>query len=447
MLDKVVIANRGEIALRILRACRELDIKTVAVHSTADNNLKHVLLADETVCIGPPSSTLSYLNMPAIISAAEVTDSVAIHPGYGFLSENADFAERVEKSGFTFIGPKAETIRLMGDKVSAINVMKKAGVPCVPGSGGPLGQDNDENLRVARHIGYPVIIKASGGGGGRGMRVVHAEAALLNAINITQQEAQAAFGNPQVYMEKFLEKPRHIEFQVIADNHGNVVHLGERDCSMQRRHQKVIEEAPAPGLSAKVREKMGDRVVEACRAVGYRSAGTLEFLYQDNEFYFIEMNTRIQVEHPVTELITGIDLVKTQLLVASGEKLPFVQKDIEFRGHAIECRINAEDARTFMPSPGLVKRWHAPGGPGIRVDSHVYSGYTVPPNYDSMVAKLIAHGENRASAIARMKNALAELVVEGIKTNTALHQEILSHSAFRDGGLDIHYLERRLGLK
>jgi acetyl-CoA carboxylase biotin carboxylase subunit len=447
MLDKVVIANRGEIALRILRACRELDIKTVAVHSTADNNLKHVLLADETVCIGPPSSTLSYLNMPAIISAAEVTDSVAIHPGYGFLSENADFAERVEKSGFTFIGPRAETIRLMGDKVSAINVMKKAGVPCVPGSGGPLGQDNDENLRVARHIGYPVIIKASGGGGGRGMRVVHAEAALLNAINITQQEAQAAFGNPQVYMEKFLEKPRHIEFQVIADNHGNVVHLGERDCSMQRRHQKVIEEAPAPGLSAKVREKMGERVVEACRAVGYRSAGTLEFLYQDNEFYFIEMNTRIQVEHPVTELITGIDLVKTQLLVASGEKLPFVQKDIEFRGHAIECRINAEDARTFMPSPGLVKRWHAPGGPGIRVDSHVYSGYTVPPNYDSMVAKLIAHGENRASAIARMKNALAELVVEGIKTNTALHQEILSHSAFRDGGLDIHYLERRLGLK
>jgi acetyl-CoA carboxylase, biotin carboxylase subunit len=447
MLDKVVIANRGEIALRILRACRELDIKTVAVHSTADNNLKHVLLADETVCIGPAPSPLSYLNMPAIISAAEVTDSVAIHPGYGFLSENADFAERVEKSGFTFIGPKAETIRLMGDKVSAINVMKKAGVPCVPGSGGPLGQDDDENRRIAKQIGYPVIIKASGGGGGRGMRVVHAEAALLNAINVTQQEAQAAFGNPQVYMEKFLEKPRHIEFQVIADNYGNVVHLGERDCSMQRRHQKVIEEAPAPGLDAKVREKMGERVVEACMAVGYRSAGTLEFLYQDNEFYFIEMNTRIQVEHPVTELITGIDLVKTQLLVASGEKLPFTQGDIQFKGHAIECRINAEDARTFMPSPGLVKRWHAPGGPGIRVDSHVYSGYTVPPNYDSMVAKLIAHGENRESAIARMKNALAELVVEGIKTNTALHQEILSHSAFRDGGLDIHYLERRLGLK
>jgi acetyl-CoA carboxylase biotin carboxylase subunit len=447
MLDKVVIANRGEIALRILRACRELDIKTVAVHSTVDNNLKHVLLADESVCIGPPPSPLSYLNMPAIISAAEVTDSVAIHPGYGFLSENADFAERVEKSGFTFIGPKAETIRLMGDKVSAINVMKKAGVPCVPGSGGPLGTDANENLRIARDIGYPVIIKASGGGGGRGMRVVHAEAALLNAIAVTQQEAQAAFGNAQVYMEKFLEKPRHIEFQVIADNYGNVVHLGERDCSMQRRHQKVIEEAPAPGLTQKQRDQMGERVVEACRAVGYRSAGTLEFLYQDGEFYFIEMNTRIQVEHPVTEMITGIDLVKTQLLVASGEKLPFVQKDIRFWGHAIECRINAEDAKTFMPSPGKVNRWHSPGGPGIRTDSHVYSGYSVPPNYDSMIGKLIAHGDTRHTAIARMKNALAELVVEGIKTNTALHQEILSHAAFQEGGLDIHYLERRLGLK
>jgi acetyl-CoA carboxylase biotin carboxylase subunit len=447
MLDKVVIANRGEIALRILRACRELDIKTVAVHSTVDNNLKHVLLADESVCIGPPPSPLSYLNMPAIISAAEVTDSVAIHPGYGFLSENADFAERVEKSGFTFIGPKAETIRLMGDKVSAINVMKKAGVPCVPGSGGPLGTDANENLRIARDIGYPVIIKASGGGGGRGMRVVHSEAALLNSINVTQQEAQAAFGNSQVYMEKFLEKPRHIEFQVIADNYGNVVHLGERDCSMQRRHQKVIEEAPAPGLTSKQREQMGERVVEACRAVGYRSAGTLEFLYQDGEFYFIEMNTRIQVEHPVTEMISGIDLVKTQLLVASGEKLPFVQKDIRLWGHAIECRINAEDAKTFMPSPGKVNRWHSPGGPGIRTDSHVYSGYTVPPNYDSMIGKLIAHGDTRATAIARMKNALAELVVDGIKTNTALHQEILSHAAFQEGGLDIHYLERRLGLK
>jgi acetyl-CoA carboxylase biotin carboxylase subunit len=447
MLDKVVIANRGEIALRILRACRELGIKTVAVHSTVDNNLKHVLLADETVCIGPPPSPLSYLNMPAIISAAEVTDSVAIHPGYGFLSENADFAERVEKSGFVFIGPKAETIRLMGDKVSAIKVMKAAGVPCVPGSDGPLGSDPEDNLKMARHIGYPVIIKASGGGGGRGMRVVHVEAALLNAINLTQQEAQAAFGNPQVYMEKFLEKPRHIEFQVVADNYGNVVHLGERDCSMQRRHQKVIEEAPATGLSAEIRESMGARVVEACRAVGYRNAGTLEFLYQDGEFYFIEMNTRIQVEHPVTELITGIDLVKTQLLVAAGEKLPFRQEDIEFRGHAIECRINAEDPRTFMPSPGLVKRWHSPGGPGIRVDSHVYSGYSVPPNYDSMIGKLIAHGDTRQTAIARMRNALAELVVEGIKTNTALHQEILTHTAFHNGGLDIHYLERRLGLK
>jgi len=447
MLDKIVIANRGEIALRILRACRELDIKTVAVHSTADNNLKHVLLADETVCIGPPPSPLSYLNMPAIISAAEVTDSVAIHPGYGFLSENADFAERVEKSGFVFIGPKAETIRMMGDKVSAIRAMKKAGVPCVPGSDGPLGEDPDANIKMARHIGYPVIIKASGGGGGRGMRVVHAEAALLNAITVTQQEALAAFGNPQVYMEKFLEKPRHIEFQVIADNYGNVVHLGERDCSMQRRHQKVIEEAPAPGLTPKQRKTMGERCADACRTVGYRSAGTFEFLYQDNEFYFIEMNTRIQVEHPVTEMITGIDLVKTQLLVAAGEKLPFTQGDIQIRGHAIECRINAEDPKTFMPSPGPVKLWHVPGGPGIRIDSHMYSGYNVPPNYDSMVGKLIAHGETRESAIARMRNALNELVVEGIKTNRALHQEILSHTAFRDGGLDIHYLERRLGLK
>ncbi len=447
MLDKIVIANRGEIALRILRACRELDIKTVAVHSTADNNLKHVLMADESVCIGPPPSPLSYLNMPAIISAAEVTDSVAIHPGYGFLSENADFAERVEKSGFVFIGPRAETIRMMGDKVSAIRAMKKAGIPCVPGSDGPLSENPDDNLRMARQIGYPVIIKASGGGGGRGMRVVHVEAALLNAITVTQQEALAAFGNGQVYMEKFLEKPRHIEFQVIADNYGNVVHLGERDCSMQRRHQKVIEEAPAPGLTPKQRKQMGERCVDACKAVGYRSAGTFEFLYQDTEFYFIEMNTRIQVEHPVTEMITGIDLVKTQLLIAAGEKLPFSQGDIQIRGHAIECRINAEDPKTFMPSPGPVKLWHAPGGPGIRVDSHLYSGYNVPPNYDSLVGKLIAHGENRATAIARMRNALSEMVVEGIKTNRDLHQEILSHTAFRDGGLDIHYLERRLGLK
>jgi len=447
MLDKIVIANRGEIALRILRACRELGIKTVAVHSTADANLKHVLLADESVCIGPPASKDSYLNMPAIISAAEVTDSVGIHPGYGFLSENADFAERVEKSGFTWIGPKAETIRLMGDKVSAISLMKKAGVPCVPGSGGPLGEDNDENMRIARDIGYPVIIKASGGGGGRGMRVVHSEGALLHSIAVTKSEALAAFGNGQVYMEKFLEKPRHIEFQVLGDNYGNVISLGERDCSMQRRHQKVIEEAPAPGISDEQRLRMGESVVEACRAVGYRSAGTLEFLYQDGEFYFIEMNTRIQVEHPVTELVTGIDLVKAQLKIASGYKLQYKQEDVKITGHAIECRINAEDARTFMPSPGPIRLWHPPGGPGVRVDSHVYSGYNVPPNYDSMIGKLITHGDTRETAIARMRNALAELVVEGIKTNTALHQEILAHSAFQAGALDIHYLERRLGLK
>jgi acetyl-CoA carboxylase biotin carboxylase subunit len=428
MLEKVVIANRGEIALRILRACRELGIKTVAVHSTADYSLKHVLLADESVCIGPPPSVGSYLNMPAIISAAEVTDSVAIHPGYGFLSENADFAERVEKSGFVFIGPKAETIRMMGDKVSAIRVMKSHGVPCVPGSDGPLGEDPDENLRIARDIGYPVIIKASGGGGGRGMRVVHSEASLLNAIGITKAEARAAF-------------------QVLADGHGNVIHLGERDCSMQRRHQKVIEEAPAPGITARQRRIMGDRCVEACKAVGYRSAGTLEFLFEDGEFYFIEMNTRIQVEHPVTELITGIDLVKAQLLIAAGERLPYVQSDIQIRGHAIECRINAEDAKTFMPSPGPIRLWHAPGGPGVRVDSHIYSGYNVPPNYDSLIGKIIAYGESREAAIARMKNALAEMVIEGIKTNVALHQEIFNHAAFQKGGTDIHYLERRLGLR
>ena len=446
MIEKVVIANRGEIALRILRACRELGIKTVAVHSTADFNTKHVLLADETVCIGPAPSAGSYLNMPAIISAAEVTDSVAIHPGYGFLSENADFAERVEKSGFIFVGPRAETIRLMGDKVSAIKTMKAAGVPCVPGSDGPLGPDADENFRIAKDIGYPVIIKASGGGGGRGMRVVHTDASLLNAISVTKSEALAAFGNGEVYMEKFLERPRHIEFQVLADNYGNVVHLGERDCSMQRRHQKVIEEAPAPGMTAKQRKAMGERCVRACHEVGYRNAGTLEFLYQDNEFYFIEMNTRVQVD-PVTELVTGIDIVKAQLLIAAGEPLPYAQGDIQVRGHAVECRINAEDPKTFTPSPGPIKLWHAPGGPGIRVDSHVYTGYNVPPFYDSMIGKVIAHGDTRETAIARMRNALAEMVVEGIKTNIPLHQEIFHHSAFIKGGTDIHYLERRLGLK
>lgn len=446
MLEKVVIANRGEIALRILRACREMDIKTVAVHSTADNNLKHVLLADETVCIGPPASADSYLNMPAIISAAEVTDAVAIHPGYGFLAENADFAERVESSGFVFIGPQADSIRLMGDKVSAIQAMKAAGVPCVPGSDGPLGDNADENLRMSREIGYPIIIKASGGGGGRGMRVVHSEASLAGAISVTQAEARAAFGNDVVYMEKFLERPRHIEVQVLADSHGNAVHLGERDCSMQRRHQKVVEEAPAPGITAEQRARIGERCVRACRDMGYRSAGTFEFLYQDNEFYFIEMNTRLQVEHPVTEMITGIDIVKAQLRIASGEELSFTQDDIQWRGHAIECRINAEDPKTFMPSPGLIPLWHAPGGPGIRVDSHVYTGYKVPPYYDSMIGKIIAHGEDRPTAIARMKNALTEIVIEGIKTNVPLHQEIFQHSAFQAGGTDIHYLEKRLGL-
>jgi acetyl-CoA carboxylase biotin carboxylase subunit len=447
MLEKLVIANRGEIALRILRACKELGIKTVAVHSTADYSLKHVLLADESVCIGPPASQLSYLNMPAIISAAEVTDAGAIHPGYGFLSENADFAERVENSGFIFVGPKAETIRMMGDKVSAIRLMKGYGVPCVPGSDGPLGMEAEENLRIARDIGYPVIIKASGGGGGRGMRVVHTEASLLNAINITKAEALAAFSNDQVYMEKFLERPRHIEFQILADGQGNVIHLGERDCSMQRRHQKVIEEAPAPGITARQRKIMGERCIDAVSAVGYRSAGTLEFLYQDGEFYFIEMNTRIQVEHPVTEAITGIDLVRAQLLIAAGEKLPYTQADVQFRGHAIECRINAEDAKTFMPSPGPIRLWHPPGGPGVRIDSHVYSGYNVPPNYDSLIGKVITHAETREAAIARMKNALGEMVIEGIKTNIALHQEIFSHQAFGAGGQDIHYLERRLGVR
>mgnify|MGYP001818239356 FL=1 len=446
MLDKIVIANRGEIALRILRACREMGIKTVAVHSTADNNLKHVLLADETVCIGPPPSTESYLNMPAIISAAEVTDAVAIHPGYGFLSENADFAERCETSGYVFVGPPASAIRLMGDKVSAIRAMKQAGVPCVPGSDGPLGEDAEENLRLARDIGYPVIIKASGGGGGRGMRVVHTEASLTNAITVTRTEARAAFNNDVVYMEKFLEQPRHIEFQVLADGQGNAVHLGERDCSMQRRHQKVIEEAPAPGITEEQRSAIGERCVQACLDLGYRSAGTFEFLYEGGEFYFIEMNTRVQVEHPVTEMITGIDIVREQLKIAAGEKLAFDQSDVRIQGHAIECRINAEDPQTFLPSPGLITLAHAPGGPGIRYDSHIYSGYRVPPYYDSLIGKLIAHGHDRDAAFARMRNALVEIVIEGIRTNVPLHEEIFQHAAFQKGGTDIHYLEKRLGL-
>ena len=447
MLDKVLIANRGEIALRVLRACQELGIKTVAVHSTADASLKHVLLADETVCIGPPPSSESYLNMPAIIAAAEVTDAVAIHPGYGFLSENADFAERVQESGFVFIGPEPRTIRLMGDKVSAIEAMREAGVPCVPGSAGVLSDNNEENARIAREIGYPVIIKAVGGGGGRGMRVVHSEASLFNAITITKGEALAAFGNEQVYMEKFLERPRHIEFQVLADNHGNAIHLGERDCSMQRRHQKVVEEAPAPGISAELRTRMGTRCADACLEIGYRGAGTFEFLYQGGEFFFIEMNTRVQVEHPVTEMVTGIDIVKAQLLIAGGEPMRLRQNEVHWTGHAIECRINAEDPKTFMPSPGTVNLWHAPGGPGIRVDSHLYGGYAVPPHYDSLIAKIIAHGDSRESAIARMNTALSEIVVEGIRTNVPLHQEICQHAAFKSGGTDINYLERRLGLK
>jgi len=423
-----------------------MGIKTVAVHSTADSNLKHVLLADETVCIGPPASAESYLDMPAIISAAEVTDAVGIHPGYGFLSENADFAERVETSGFTFIGPKADAIRLMGDKVSAIRAMKEAGVPCVPGSDGPLGDDGDENIRLAREIGYPIIIKASGGGGGRGMRVVHAEASLTAAITVTKAEARAAFGNDTVYLEKFLEHPRHIEFQVLADGQGNAIHLGERDCSMQRRHQKVIEEAPAPGITDEQRKRIGERCVNACLEIGYRSAGTFEFLYEDGEFYFIEMNTRLQVEHPVTELITGVDIVREQLNIAAGETLEFKQEDIRFRGHAIECRINAEDPKTFMPSPGIITLAHMPSGPGIRVDSHLYTGYNVPPFYDSMIGKLIAHGRDRDAAFGRMRTALTEIVIEGIKTNVPLHQEIFQHAAFQAGGTDIHYLEKRLGL-
>ncbi len=446
MFDKIVIANRGEIALRILRACRELGIKTVAVHSSADRDLKHVRLADESVCIGPASSTESYLNIPALISAAEVTDAMAIHPGYGFLSENADFAERVEESGFAFIGPKSETIRLMGDKVSAIESMKKAGVPTVPGSDGPLGDDADANLRIAREIGYPVIIKAAGGGGGRGMRVVHSEANLLNAISLTKNEAGTVFGNDMVYMEKFLENPRHVEIQVLADTHGNAIHLGERDCSMQRRHQKVIEEAPAPGISEELRQQIGQRCADACVEIGYRGAGTFEFLYEDGEFYFIEMNTRVQVEHPVTEMVTGVDIVREQILIAAGEKLGYSQDDIKINGHAVECRINAEDAETFMPSPGKIVRAHMAGGPGVRIDSHIYNGYTVPPHYDSMIGKLITHGPTREIAMARMRTALDETIIEGIKTNIPLHQKLVEDSAFMAGGTNIHYLEKKLGL-
>ncbi|MGL5774862.1 MAG: acetyl-CoA carboxylase biotin carboxylase subunit [Aeromonas veronii] len=446
MLDKVVIANRGEIALRILRACKELGIKTVAVHSTADRELKHVLLADESICIGRPASTESYLNVPAIIAAAEVTGAVAIHPGYGFLSENADFAEVVEKSGFIFIGPRAETIRLMGDKVSAIEAMKKAGVPCVPGSDGPVDNDAKHNAAIAKRIGYPVIIKAAGGGGGRGMRVVRNEAELAGAIALTKSEAGQFFKNDMVYMEKYLENPRHIEIQVLADGQGNALYLGERDCSMQRRHQKVVEEAPAPGITEEMRKFIGERCVRACIEIGYRGAGTFEFLYENGEFYFIEMNTRIQVEHPVTEMVTGIDLIKEQLRIAAGQPLSITQQDIRIRGHAIECRINAEDPATFMPSPGLVQRFHAPGGLGVRWDSHIYAGYKVPPHYDSMIGKLICYGENRDIAIARMRHALDELVVEGIKTNVPLQKEIMKDENVQHGGTNIHYLHKKLGL-
>jgi len=447
MLEKIVIANRGEIALRILRACKELGIKTVATYSVADREQKHVYLADESVCIGPATSIDSYLNIPAVISAAEVTDAVGIHPGYGFLSENADFAERVEQSGFTFVGPKAETIRVMGDKVSAIKAMKKAGIPCVPGSDGPLGDDSKQLMKTAKEIGYPVIIKAAGGGGGRGMRVVYSEATLLKSITLTRAEAAAAFGNDIVYMEKFLEHPRHIEIQILADEHGNVIYLGERDCSMQRRHQKVIEEAPAPGLSEKTRKKIGELCVKACKKISYRGAGTFEFLYENEEFYFIEMNTRIQVEHPVTEMITGVDIVKEQLRVASGDPLNYKQADIKVRGHAIECRINAEDPETFLPSPGTIEHYHPPGGFGIRVDTHVYQGYKVPPYYDSMIGKLIAHAETRELALSRLSMALSEIVIDGIKTNIPLHQNLVQDTAFTAGGTDIHYLENKLGIK
>ena len=446
MLEKVVIANRGEIALRILRACKELDIKTVAVHSTADRDLMHVRLADESVCIGPNPSVDSYLNIPALISACEVTDATAIHPGYGFLAENADFAEQVEKSGFTFIGPSADVIRIMGDKVAAIQAMKKAGVPTVPGSDGPLTEDNDRTLTIAKRIGYPVIIKASAGGGGRGMRVVHSENALINSIYVTQAESKAAFGDDTVYLEKYLQNPRHVEIQVLADNHGNAIHLGDRDCSLQRRHQKVLEEAPAPQIPQEIRDRVAKSCTDACKQIGYSGAGTFEFLYEDDEFFFIEMNTRVQVEHPVTEMISGVDIVKEQLRVAANLPLSFKQEDIIFRGHAFECRINAEDSKTFLPCPGTVTHFHPPGGFGVRVDSHLYSGYKVPPYYDSLIAKIITYGKDRDAALTRMRNALDELVIEGINTNIPLQRDLVRDSEFRKGGTNIHYLESKLDM-
>lgn len=445
-MKKVLIANRGEIALRIMRCCRDMGIGTVAVYSTADRELKHVRLADEAVCIGPPPSGESYLNIPALISAAEITDADGIHPGYGFLSENADFAERVESSGFTFIGPSPDVIRLMGDKVSAIKEMRAAGVPCVPGSDGPLGTDAKTNLKLANEIGYPIIIKAAGGGGGRGMRVVRGDDELIESIELTKAEAGAAFNNDIVYMEKFLETPRHVEFQVLSDTHGNAIHLGERDCSMQRRHQKVVEEAPAPGITEEQRAAMGEKCVKACERLGYRGAGTFEFLYENGEFYFIEMNTRVQVEHPVTEMITGVDIVKEQLRIAMGQKLAYQQKNIRITGHAVECRINAEDPETFMPSPGLIEQFHPPGGLGVRVDTHIYNGYKVPPNYDSMIGKLIAHGNSRESALARMRGALSEVFIGGINTNIPLLASIMDDKHFAKGGTDIHYLEKKLGI-
>ena len=444
MIEKLVIANRGEVALRILRACGELGIRTVALHSQADADTKYVRLAGESVCIGPPPAAASYLNIPAVIAAAEVTDATAIHPGYGFLAENADFAERVEQSGFIFVGPTADTIRLMGDKISAIKAMRAAGVPCVPGSDGPLPNDAEEVIRVASSIGYPIIIKATAGGGGKGMRVVHTEAALLNAWQLTRSEAQAAFGNDTVYMERYLEKPRHVEFQVLADTHGEVVILGDRDCSMQRRHQKVLEEAPAPGISDEVRQDMGERCARACREIGYRGAGTFEFLYENGEFFFIEMNTRLQVEHPVTELITGVDIVCEQIKIAAGDPLSFKQSDIRIQGHAVECRINAENPDTFMPSPGTITQYHQPGGPGIRVDSHIFNNYRVPPYYDSLIAKVIAYAESREQALQRMSGALREMVIDGIDTNISLQQRLVDDAAFRQQALDIHYLERQL---